>query len=150
MPAAQSQRSPSDAARTATIWVVNSDAETRQLVEDALRQYRQHVRTCLVFTESLGSTAAPPPPQVLLINVTGEAQSSLALLPNIRQRWPDAQVIFLSQFHDIHLWAEAIRVGAYDFLSKPIDPDQLRWVLIGAFPIERGPGSRPPASSLEV
>ena len=150
MSAAQTQLPPRDATGTATMWVVNSDAETRQLVEDALRQYRQHVKTCLVFTEGLGSSAATPPPQVLLVNVTGTARSSLALLPNIRQRWPDAHVIFLSQFDDIHLWAEAIRVGAYDFLPKPIDPDQLKWVLIGAFPTEGGPGSRPPASSLEV
>jgi len=150
MSPAQPQRSVKNDPRTATMWVVNSDAETLQLVEEALRHYRQHVRTCLVFTEGLGSFAATPPPQVLLVNVTGAAQSSLALLPNIRQRWPDAQVIFLSQLHDIHLWAEAIRVGAYDFLSKPIDPDQLKWVLIGAFPTERRPGSKPPASSLEV
>ena len=132
------------------MWVINSDAETRQLVEDALRQYRQYVRTCLIFTEGLGFSAATPPPQVLLINVTGAAQSSLALLPNIRQRWPDVQVIFLSQIDDIHLWAEAIRVGAYDFLSKPIDPDQLKWVLIGAFPNVRIFDSKPLAASVEV
>ena len=150
MSTVQPQRSPTNTCRTATMWVINSDAETRQLVEDALRQYRQYVRTCLIFTEGLGFSAATPPPQVLLINVTGAAQSSLALLPNIRQRWPDVQVIFLSQSNDIHLWADAIREGAYDFLSKPIDPDQLKWVLISAFPTARIPVSKPAASSLEV
>jgi DNA-binding NtrC family response regulator len=84
------------------------------------------------------------------VNVTGAAQSSLGLLPTIRQRWPHVEVIFLSQIDDIHLWAEAIRVGAYDFLSKPIDPDQLKWVLIGAFPAARIPASKPSACSLEV
>ena len=99
---------------------------TRQLVEDALRQYRQHVRTCLVFTEDLGSSAASPPPQVLLVNVTGAGSvesGSSAQHQTAMARCPGD---FPSQFHDIHLWAEAIRVGAYDFLSKPIDPDQLR------------------------
>jgi DNA-binding NtrC family response regulator len=116
------------------MWVVNSDAEVRQLVENALLQYRQYLRMCLIFTEDLETLPADPPPQVLLINATGPAQSSLAPFASLRQRWPDAKVIFLSPLDDIHLWAEAIRMGAYDFLPKPIDPDQLKWVLIGAFP----------------
>lgn len=123
-----------DARRSATMWVVNSDDEVRQLVESALRQYGQYLMMRLIFTEDLGTSVTSAPPQVVLINLTGPAQSSLALLTKTRQRWPDAKVIFLSPLDDIHLWAETIRMGAYDFLPKPIDPDQLKWVLIGAFP----------------
>ena len=143
-----SNQSASDTRRSATMWVVNSDGEVRQLVENALLQYRQYLRMCLIFTEDLETLPADPPPQVLLINATGPAQSSLAPLASLRQRWPDVKVIFLSPLDDIHLWAEAIRMGAYDFLPKPIDPDQLKWVLIGAFPTMQTPASKPSDNSV--
>jgi len=113
------------------ILIVNSDAHIRQLVEKSIPEHRR-ARVSLVFSDDLPSLAAATPPQVVLINLQTETQSPLTQLSLVFRQWPRAQVIFLSPIDSIDLWAEAIRLGAYDFLPKSIDPDQLQWVLQGA------------------
>jgi two-component system response regulator AtoC len=113
------------------ILIVNSDAHIRQLVEKSIPEHRR-ARVSLVFSNDLPPLAAATPPQVVLINLQTETQSPLTQLSLVFRQWPRAQVIFLSPIDSIDLWAEAIRLGAYDFLPKSIDPDQLQWVLQGA------------------
>ena len=117
--------------RPAAMLIVNSDAEVRRLVEEAIPEYRRS-RTSLAFSDDLTLLAADPPPDIVLFNIKTEAQSCFSRLEKVQGQWPSAQVIFLSSVDDIHLWAEAIRLGAYDFLPKPIDPEQLKWILQGA------------------
>lgn len=55
--------------------------------------------------------------------------SGLDLLGNIRQRDPDLPVILLTGHADVPLAVEAIQTGAYHFLEKPYDADQLVSIL---------------------
>jgi DNA-binding NarL/FixJ family response regulator len=81
-----------------------------------------------------GSQAAccRPLPDVVLVNLAVSAESCFSFLAKIRQVCPKAKVIFLSNVDGLHLWIQAIQRGAYEFLPKAIDPDQLGWVLEGA------------------
>ena len=144
MSAAQPQRSPSDAARPATMWVVNSDAQIRKVVENAVQDYPLHLSVRLIFSADFRPPVAAPPPDVVLVNLTAPTESCFGLLPMIRRQWPDAHVIFLSQSDDIHLWAEAIQLGAYEFLPRSVECDQLGWVLQGALWTSRRRISKPP------
>ena len=131
MSGGQPKTSPTAVVRPATILILNPDAEVRHLLEKAIPDYRRSSMS-LVFSDDFALVAEQPPPDVVLFNIKTEAQSCFGRLARVRGQWPNAQVIFLSPVDDIHLWAEAIRLGAYDFLPKPIDPDQLKWILQGA------------------
>ena len=139
----QPKTPPVAVVRPAAMLIVNSDAEVRHLVEKAIPEYRRS-RMSLVFSDDFTLLAADPPPDIVLFNIKTDAQSCF-ILEKVQGQWPSAQVIFLSPVDDIHLWAEAIRLGAYDFLPKPIDPDQLKWILQGALarkrPVPRFPSS---------
>jgi DNA-binding NtrC family response regulator len=111
--------------------IVNADDQVRHLVEKAIPEARRSTMF-LAFSDDLTLLNADPPPDVVLFNVKTGELPCFSRLSTIQQRWPSAQVIFLSPVDDIHLWAEAIRLGAYDFLPKPVDPDQLKWILQGA------------------
>jgi DNA-binding NtrC family response regulator len=50
---------------------------------------------------------------------------AIALMNRIRSITPDTQFIFLSEKGTIQVAVDAIRNGAYDYLSKPINPAQL-------------------------
>ncbi|MHC4110135.1 MAG: sigma-54-dependent transcriptional regulator [Planctomycetota bacterium] len=50
----------------------------------------------------------------------------LAILEEVRKQNPDTEVILVTAFETIDTCKEAIRQGAYDYLVKPIDIDQLR------------------------
>jgi DNA-binding NtrC family response regulator len=67
-------------------------------------------------------------PEVVLVNLA-VSRLGLYLLPEVRQLWPDARVIFISEFDDVHLYAEAIQLGAYDFLTKPLESVELGLIL---------------------
>ena len=104
----------------------------RHLLEKAIPDYRRSTIS-LAFSGDFALPAEEPPPDVVLFNIKTDAQSCFSQLAKVRGQSPSTQVILLSTVDDIHLWAEAIRLGAYDFLPKPIDPDQLKWILQGAF-----------------
>jgi len=131
MSGGQPKTSPAAVVRPAAMLIVNPDAEVRHLLEKAIPVYRRSSMS-LVFSDDFALVAEQPPPDVVLFNIKTEARSCFDRLAKVREQWPSTQVIFLSPVDDIHLWAEAIRLGAYDFLPKPIDPDQLKWILQGA------------------
>jgi DNA-binding NtrC family response regulator len=131
MSGGQPKTSPVAVVSPAAMLIVNPDAEIRHLVEKAIPEYRRS-RMSFAFSDDFALLAEQPPPDVVLFNIKAEAQSCFSRLAKVRGQWPNTQVIFLSPVNDIHLWAEAIRLGAYDFLPKPIDPDQLKWILEGA------------------
>lgn len=143
MPAAQLTRSPLEAANPATLLVLGSDPGVRQLVERAVQRYPLHPNLRVIFSDELRFAPADPPPEVVLINLTGPGESGLRLLPKIQCCWPNARLIFLSQSDDIHLWAETIQRGAYEFLPRSIEWHQLAWILQGAFWTRSTPGTRP-------
>jgi DNA-binding NtrC family response regulator len=131
MSGGQPKTSPVAVVRAAAMLIVNPDAEVRHLVEKAIPKYRRSTMS-LAFSDDFALLTEQSPPDVVVFNIKTEAQSCFSRLAKVRGQWPGTQVIFLSPVDDIHLWAEAIRLGAYDFLPKPIDPDQLKWILQGA------------------
>jgi DNA-binding NtrC family response regulator len=126
------------------MWVVNSDAQVRHVVENAVQDYPLHQSVRLIFSADFGPPVAAPRPDVVLINLSAPTESCFSLLPKIRRTFPDAHVIFLSQSDDIDLWAEAIKLGTYEFLPRSVDCDQLGWVLQGALWTSRRRISKPP------
>ena len=50
---------------------------------------------------------------------------AIALMDRIRSITPDTQFIFISDKATIQIAVDAIHKGAYDYLSKPINPAQL-------------------------
>lgn len=57
------------------------------------------------------------------MKMTGE--SGLELLKRTREKYPDMQVIMITAFGTVDTAVEAMRSGAYDYLSKPINLDEL-------------------------
>ncbi|MHC4482843.1 MAG: sigma-54-dependent transcriptional regulator [Planctomycetota bacterium] len=56
----------------------------------------------------------------------------LAILEEVRKDNPDTEVILITAYATIDTCKEAIRRGAYDYLVKPIDIDQLRTLVVQA------------------
>ncbi len=52
------------------------------------------------------------------------------LIPIIKQRLPDSPVIVVTGMREFNTAVKALRKGAYDFLTKPINPDALRSLIV--------------------
>jgi CheY-like chemotaxis protein len=70
----------------------------------------------------------------------------LETLRRIRERRPDARVLFVTAFASIELAVDAMRAGATDFLRKPMTPETLRAAVAAALDAR----SRPAATSPTV
>jgi len=71
--------------------------------------------------------------EVMVSDLRMPGMNGLELLQKARAKDPDLQMVILTGFGDMKSAVEALRAGAYDYLSKPIDAERLVQTLkIGA------------------
>ncbi len=63
---------------------------------------------------------------VLVTDLKMPELDGMQLLEQIHQRWPETVVIVVTAFGTIESAVEAMRLGAFDYLTKPYDHDELR------------------------
>ena len=120
------RRSPSS--RPAMMLVVDCDSGLDQLLKKVIREFDLGLTLCQASTRDLNFTIWASSPDIVFVNLA-VSRICLYLLPEMQQMWPDARVIFVSELDDLHLFAEAIQLGAYDFLPKPLEPVELGIIL---------------------
>lgn len=69
---------------------------------------------------------------VVLSDVRMPGANGLEVVRTVKQRWPGTEVILMTAFASIEMAVEAIREGAYDYLPKPFDPDDVNLVVARA------------------
>ncbi len=68
-------------------------------------------------------------PAIVLLDMKMPGIGGMELLGRIRDRFPWVIVIVITGFATIETAIEAMKNGAYDFIPKPFEPDQLRIVV---------------------
>ena len=62
---------------------------------------------------------------LVLSDIVMPEMDGMRLLRQIRSQNEDIPVIMVTAMHDISIALEAIRAGAYDYILKPFEKDQL-------------------------
>ena len=110
------------------------------MIVDDEETIRLHVRTFLEMdgyevveaADAGGVRAAQegPQPDVVLLDLKLPDADGLVLLPQLKKKWPDSEVIVLTGYGSIETAVEATKLGAFYFQSKPVDSGTLK-VLVG-------------------
>jgi DNA-binding NtrC family response regulator len=79
--------------------------------------------------EAALSQIAMSPPDVILSDLVMPKMGGLDLLRALSQQDHDITVLILTAQGTVDTAVEAIRLGAYDYVAKPIDPQRLRILL---------------------
>ena len=118
------------------------DDKTKILVVDDEEVVRlSHIRTlasmhCNVEVVKDGMEAlkvmALRPADVVLLDLRMPGMDGMAVLKAIKQSWPETEVVIITGYPNIETAKEAVRLGAYDYLSKPVGPDEVINVANGA------------------
>jgi DNA-binding NtrC family response regulator len=78
----------------------------------------------------LRNSLAGPQPDVIVLDIKlgprkEDDRAGLDLLPQIKKRWPETEVIVLTGRGTVEMALEAGRSGAYNFLSKPFESEKV-------------------------
>ncbi len=106
--------------RPARLLLVDDDEAACRLLAEVLEREAYEVVSALSAEEALKAGEAGPFDAVLT-DLRMPGSSGLDLLRPVRERDPSALVLVLTAFGDAAAAGEAIRAGAYDFISKPYD-----------------------------
>ncbi len=113
--------------KSGRILVVDDDASMRRVIEFTLAEHYQ-VRVAENGTQALESLATEPA-DLVITDVRMPSMDGMELLRRIRQDFPDVLVILLTAYGSIDAAVEAVKSGAYDYLTKPFNPEELKLVV---------------------
>ena len=65
------------------------------------------------------------PFDVVLLDLRMPGMSGMDILKTIKQRWPDSEVVVITGYPSIETAKEAVRLGAYNYIAKPLGPDDV-------------------------
>ena len=106
------------------ILVVEDDPNLREAVCDTLELAGQAVVSASGGEEALKLLAAQPV-ALVVSDVRMMPMDGIALLKEIRSRFPHLPVVLMTAYADVDRAVEAMRSGACDFLLKPFEPKAL-------------------------
>ena len=121
---------------SATILVADDDPDIRDILHDTLSSLGARVvmasngQDCLERIEKEG-------PELLLLDIEMPVKNGLDVLKEIRQRRFDTTVIMITAYGTIDRAVEAMKEGAFDFITKPFELDHVAVVAEKALERER-------------
>ena len=62
---------------------------------------------------------------VVLLDLRMPDLDGMDVLKTIKQRWPNSEVVVITGYPSIDTAKEAVRLGAFNYLAKPLDPNEL-------------------------
>jgi len=65
------------------------------------------------------------PFDVVLLDLRMPGQDGMEVLKTIKTRWPDIEVVVITGYPSIESAKQAVRLGACNYLAKPLDPNEL-------------------------
>lgn len=60
---------------------------------------------------------------LVLLDLRMPGMDGMDVLKTIKQTWPETQVVIITGYPNIETAKEAVRLGAYSYLAKPVGPD---------------------------
>jgi DNA-binding NtrC family response regulator len=110
------------------ILVVDDDASLRRVLQVQLEQEGYAVASAASTQQTL-SMLQVQPYDLVISDLKMPGASGLELLRQIRLQYPEAIVLILTAFGTVETAVEAMKSGAYDYLTKPVHPDELSLVV---------------------
>lgn len=106
------------------ILLVDDDAVYLHRLARALRDRGLEVATA-ESAEAAPAAAASLEPDAAVIDLKLPGANGLSCLRELRAAWPEVRVLMLTGYSSIATAMEAVRQGAWDYLTKPADADQI-------------------------
>ena len=112
------------------ILIVDDERDIRELIADILRDEGYQTRLAANSDDALSAVRADPPLLVILdLWLRDSKMDGIGILKSVKRDYPEVPVVIISGHGNIELAVQAIKIGAYDFIEKPFNIDQLMVVI---------------------
>ena len=120
------------------ILITDDERDIRELIGDILRDEGFTVRLAGTSDECMGEIAKEPPALMILdIWLKDSSMDGIDILKAVKRDHPDVPIVIISGHGNIEIAVAAIKQGAYDFIEKPFNIDQLLVVIRRAMETSR-------------
>ena len=108
---------------TYSVYIVDDEQTIREGITMALEaDYRVDAfSTAEAAIEAMKSD----PPDLVLLDIGLPGMNGIEALQNIRNQYPDVLIIMITAYEDVNTVISAMKLGAYDYVVKPIHMDGL-------------------------
>ena len=119
-----------------TILVADDDADIRDILKDTLNSLGARIVTAVDGQDCLDRVYADAS-DVLLLDIEMPVKSGLQVLQELQQRGTAMTIIMITAYGTIERAVQAMKEGAYDFITKPFDLDHITLVVEKALEREK-------------
>jgi two-component system nitrogen regulation response regulator GlnG len=107
-----------------SVWIVDDDKSIRWVLEKALSGADMDVQSFDAPDKFL-SRFQMERPDVIITDVRMPGMDGISLLDAVKRREPQVPVIVMTAYSDLDRAVSAFQGGAYEYLSKPFDVDEV-------------------------
>jgi two-component system NtrC family response regulator len=107
------------------ILVIDDDASLRRVLEYNLQEEGYEVQTAASAEEGLylfGQSL----PNLVITDMKMSGMDGMMVLKSVKERSPDTLVIIITAFGTVDIAVEAMKAGAYDYITKPFNREALK------------------------
>lgn len=121
-----------------SILIVDDERDIRELIGDILKDEGFSVRLAANADDCMAAINAEAPSLMILdIWLKDSRMDGIDILKTVKRDNPDVPVVIISGHGNIEIAVAAIKQGAYDFIEKPFNIDQLMVVVSRAMETAR-------------
>jgi two-component system, NtrC family, nitrogen regulation response regulator NtrX len=121
-----------------SILIVDDEKDIRELIADILKDEGFTVRLAGNSDDCMAEINSEPPSLMILdIWLKDSRMDGIDILKTVKRDNPDVPVVIISGHGNIEIAVAAIKQGAYDFIEKPFNIDQLMVVVTRAMETSR-------------
>ncbi len=121
-----------------SILITDDEKDIRELIGDILKDEGYAVRLAANSDECMAEINADPPALMILdIWLKDSRMDGIDILKTVKRDNPDIPIVIISGHGNIEIAVAAIKQGAYDFIEKPFNIDQLMVVVSRAMETSR-------------
>lgn len=110
---------------TPKLLIVDDDASFRRILEYNLQEEGYEVLSASSGEAGL-ALFQEQNPDLVITDMKMEGMSGMDVLNNIKKQSPDTLVIIITAFGTVDKAVEAMKLGAYDYITKPVNRDELK------------------------
>ena len=120
------------------ILIVDDELDIRELISDILEDEGYATRLAGNSDDAMTAVNTEPPALMILdIWLKDSRMDGIDILKAVKTDYPDVPVVIISGHGNIEIAVAAIKQGAYDFIEKPFNIDQLLVVIRRAMETSR-------------